>query len=103
MTVVSGRQRPHAQTRSLALCKANARRVTEVEVIVSVLIQILREKIAPTSRRAAVLTAERWTPKKESEIDGLSPSVMQLLCDRLGAMAQRWSQVQIGDELVVRW
>jgi hypothetical protein len=103
MSVVSGRQRPHAEARSAALCKANARRVTEVEVVISVLLQLMREGTAPTSRRAASLLAERWQPKKESEIAGLGPPDMANLCERLQAMAQRWSQVGIGSDLVVRW
>ena len=103
MTVVSGRRRPHAEARSAALCKANARRVTEVEVIISVLSQIVKEEIAPASRRATMLINERWMPKRGSEIGDLSPPVIEGLCKSLQVMARRWSEVGIGDELVVQW
>jgi len=103
MKVLSGRQRPHAEARSKTLCKANAGQVTEVEVVVSVMLQILAEGLAPTSRRAAALIGERWSPKKGSDIRDLGPATIEHLCAGLRAMAQRWSEVKTSDGLLVRW
>jgi hypothetical protein len=41
MTVLGGRQRPHARERSHALCKANSRSLTDVEVGGGVLVGLM--------------------------------------------------------------
>jgi hypothetical protein len=102
-TVIAGRQRPHARERSDSLCKANSRNVTEVEVIVGLMVELMRNNVPATSRYAAKAATDRLAPRKDSELRAISAADLQRLNDGLSVMARRWSDVKVGDALVVQW
>lgn len=103
MTVLAGRQRPHARERSHALCKTNNRNLTEVEVIVGVLVELMRNNVPATSPYAAKTVARCVTPAKDSELHTITAANLQRVGEGLTAMARRWSGVKVGDALVLRW
>lgn len=103
MAILSGRQRPHARERSQALCKANSRTLTEAEVIVSLMVELVKNKVPATSPYAAKAVAGRLAPGKDSELLAITTANLQRLNEGLSAMARRWSEVKAGDALVVRW
>jgi hypothetical protein len=103
MTVLAGRQRPHARERSIALCKANGRSLTEVEVIVGLTVELVRNNIPATSPHAAKAVAARMAPGTDSELRAITAANLQRLNEGLIAMARRWSEIKVGDALVVRW
>jgi hypothetical protein len=103
MTVLDGRQRPHARDRSHALCKANSRSLTDVEVVVGVLVGLVRNKIPATSPFAAKMVARSVTPTKGSEVRAITAANLQRIGEGLTTMARRWSEVEVGDALVLRW
>src|SRR5262249_44108547 len=103
MTVLAGRQRPHARERSEGLCKANSRSLTDVEVVVGVLIELMRSNVPATSPYAAKTVARCLTPDKGSELRTIPAANLQRIGESLTAMAQRWSEVKVGDALVLRW
>lgn len=103
MEVLAGRQRPHAHERSQALCKTNGRSLTDVEVIVGVLIDLMKNKVPATSQFAAKAVARCLTGGKESELRAVGATSLQRIDQGLGAMARRWADVKVGEALVVRW
>jgi hypothetical protein len=103
MTVLAGRQRPHARERSEDLCKANSRSLTDVEVIVGALVELMRNNIPATSPYAAKIVARCLTPDKGSELRAITATNLQRIGESLTVMAQRWSEVKVGDALVLRW
>jgi hypothetical protein len=103
MTVLGGRQRPHARERSHALCKANSRSLTDVEVVVGVLVGFMHNNIPATSPYAAKMVARCLTPAKGSELRAITAANLQRIGEDLAAMAGRWSEVKVGDALVLRW
>jgi hypothetical protein len=103
MTVLVGRQRPHARERSQALCKTNSRSLTDVEVIVGLLVELMRNKIPATSPYAAKMVARCLTPAMGSELRAITAANLQRIGDGLTAMARSWSEVKVGDALVLRW
>jgi hypothetical protein len=102
-TVIAGRQRPHARERAHALCKANGRSVTEVEVIVGLMVELKRNNVPATSQHAVKAVAGRLTPREDSELRVITAADLQRLNDGLSVMARRWSAVKVGDALVVQW
>jgi hypothetical protein len=102
MTVLAGRQRPHARERSEGLCKANSRTLTDVEVIVGVLVELMRNNVPATSPYAAK-TVARCVAGKGSELRAITTANLQRIGESLTAMARRWSEVKVGDGLVLRW
>ena len=103
MSILAGRQRPHARERSEALCKANSRTLTEVEVIVGVMVELVRNNVPATSPYAAKTVARCLTPRKDSELRTITAANLERLDEGLTVMARRWSEVCVGDTLVVRW
>jgi hypothetical protein len=103
MTVLGGRQRPHARERSHALCKANSRSLTDVEVIVGVLVGFMHNNIPATSPYAAKMVARCLAPAKGSELRAITAANLQRIGEDLAAMARRWSEVKVGDALLLRW
>jgi hypothetical protein len=103
MTVLAGRQRPHARERSHMLCKTNSHSLTDVEVVVGLLVDLMRNKIPATSPYAAKMVARSVTPTKGSEVRAITEANLQRIGDDLTTMARRWSEVKIGDALVLRW
>jgi hypothetical protein len=103
MAVLAGRQRPHARERSQALSKANSRALTEVEVIVGLMIDLMKNKVPATSPFAAKAVARCLSGGKDCELHAVGAASLQRIDESLGAMAQRWANTKIGDALVVRW
>ncbi len=103
MAVLAGRQRPHARERSKGLCKANGRSLTEVEVIVGLLIDLMKNKVPATSQFAAKAVGRCLTRGKDSKLRTVTAADLQRIDEGLGVMERRWADVKIGDALVVRW
>jgi hypothetical protein len=103
MEILAGRQRPHARERSHALCNANGRSLTEVEVIVGLLIDLMKNKVPATSQFATKAVARCLSGGKDSELRTVDAASLQRIDEGLGAMARRWADVKVGDALVVRW
>jgi hypothetical protein len=103
MTVLAGRQRPHARERSHALRKTNDRNLTEVEVIVGVLVELMRNNVSASSPYAVKAVTRCVTPTKGSELRAITTANLQRTGEALAAMARHWSEVKVGDALVLRW
>ena len=103
MTVLEGRQRPHARERSDALCKANGRTLSDVETFVGLMVELARNNVPATSPHAAKMVARCVTPSKDSEIRPVTTASLERLNASLTAMVRRWSEVRVGDALTIRW
>ena len=57
MAVLAGRQRPHARERRMRCARANSRSLTEVEVIVGLMVELMKNKVPATSPFAAKAVA----------------------------------------------
>jgi hypothetical protein len=101
--VLAGRQRPHARERSETLRKANGRSLTDVEVIVGLLIDLMKNRVPATSPFATKAVARCLTGGKDSELRAIDATSLRRIDEGLGVMARRWADVKIGDALVVRW
>jgi hypothetical protein len=103
MAILAGRQRPHARERSHALCKANSRSLTQAEVIVALMIELMKNKVPATSPFAEKAVARCLSGRKDCELRAVSAANLQRIDESLGVMARRWSDTKVGDALVVRW
>jgi hypothetical protein len=103
MAVLAGRQRPHARERSQTLCKANSRSLTDVEVIVGLMVDLVKSKVPVTSPYATKAVARCLTGGKDSELRAVTAANLERIDEGLGTMARRWADVKVGDALVVRW
>ena len=102
MTVLDGRQRPHANARSKSLMKANQRCLTEAEVLVSIFAGLLQER--PNAKPAVLgqRLAACWTPAG-TEAGVIGPERIERVWTALGAMRRRWQALAVGDRIVVEW
>ncbi len=102
MTVLDGRQRPHADARSKSLMKANQRCLSEAEVMVSIFVDLLEER--PNAKPAVLgpRLAERWTPAG-TEAGVIGPDRIERVWTALCAMRKRWQALAVGDRIVVEW
>lgn len=103
MAVLAGRQRPHARERSETLCKANSRSLTQTEVIVGLMIDLMKNNVPATSPFATKAIARCLAGREDSELRAVDTPSLQRIDEGLGAMARRWAEVKVGDALVVRW
>jgi hypothetical protein len=63
----------------------------------------MRNKIPATSPYAAKMVSRCLTPAKGSELRTITATNLQGIGDGLTAMARSWSEVKIGDALLLRW
>jgi hypothetical protein len=102
MTVLEGRRRPHAASRSEALIKTNHQQLIEAEVLVSAFVHIIDESIRPDSETATRCLQRRWMPR-EPDAGRIDRTHIQRVCAALVVAQRRWHQLAIGDTFDVVW
>jgi hypothetical protein len=97
MTVVEGRQRPHARERSHAIQVANRRGILAAEIAVGVVMRAMKgERLedAQYSIESSVITL-----RTRADYDNLIRRLRQPIED----MMTRWQSIPMGDSLIVVW
>ncbi|HEY7295120.1 MAG TPA: hypothetical protein VH916_08760, partial [Dehalococcoidia bacterium] len=102
MTIVSGRQRPHAAERSKATMRANGDLMLQAEVVAGALDAIVAEDADADAQYAlkrltAAQAAVRIGPLP---LDGAD---VRRVCAALRGAAARWQGLPPGSPLVLRW
>ena len=102
MTVVSGRQAPHAAARSRAILREAGQQGTEAEVLVAVLSAIHHERQEddPAAVRAALAGA--WRPSQPSR-DLPDHKEVQCICAALRGAQAQWQDLEAGQSLTFTW
>ena len=95
MTVIKGRQRPHADARSKSLIKANRLYLNEAEVFVGVFQDVLLRNPKAYREVVACRLRERGRAIETDEIEGAWSSLI--------ALRKRWENLAIGDSIVLEW
>lgn len=96
VSVVAGRQRPHAAERGREVIKRAGDRISTAEVLVRVLGEIAR---AGEERSPAVV--DRIPGRRRPQ--DLGPQDVQRTCERLRQSARQWSAVAHGESLDLVW
>ena len=100
----AGRPAAPACPRALARAvQANSRSLTEAEVIVGLMVELMKNKVPQPRSLPRRLSPDVWLMAKDSELRTVTAVNLQRIDESLGAMARRWADVKIGDALVVRW
>jgi hypothetical protein len=102
MTVVAGRQRPHAAKRSAAIIRANGAFVGQAEVLAGSFVQIVRDELDRDLCVAVrVLTeAQSACPAGVLMVDD---GALARVCVALRTAAARWQATQVGGVVVEHW
>ncbi len=95
MTVIKGRQRPHADARSKSLINSNRSYLTEAEVFVGVFQDVLLRN--PKAYREIV---GRRLEERGREIE---PDEIERVWSALVTLRKRWEDMAIGDSIVLEW
>ena len=95
MTVIKGRQRPHADARSKSLIKSNQAYLNEAEVFVGVFQDVLLRN--PKAYREIV---GRRLKDRGKEIDS---DEIERVWSALVTLRKRWEDMAIGDSIVLEW
>ena len=94
MTVVGGRQPPHADERSRALMKANRHPLNEAEVVVGMFQRAMLEP-EHVGRKTIHRLATRGRPVARDAIDRTWSA--------LGTLGRQWRDLPVGGEIVLDW
>ena len=98
MSVIDGRQPPHAAARSKSLAKANRRAMIAAEVLVDVLVHGLR--IRPADRPAFV---QAELEERSSSNTRIGDDELRRVNSALTELRTRWQGLAVGDELSLDW
>ncbi len=102
MTIVSGRQRPHAADRSKALMRSNTDLMLQAEVVVGALDAIVLDGADADPRRALKRLSEAQSAVRIGAVP-LDVSGLQRVCVALREAAARWRDLPVGTALTVEW
>lgn len=100
ITVVSGRQPPHAAERSRVILREAGPQGTHAEVLVGVLLANLHDNGAAAAAVARVAAA--WAPARP-EREPLTDLEIRRAHDALRDALERWQALAVGQSLSVRW
>jgi len=95
MTVIEGRQRPHADARSQALIKSNQPYLAEAEVYVGVFQQTLETNTRVYNKVIEKELNERGREIKSADIEYVWSALM--------AARKKWESLTVGDSLILEW
>lgn len=102
MSIVDGRQGPHAATHSKELRKSNRENVIEAEVLVGSFIELIEKAIAPNSVAAQARLAQRWMPQ-HPDARPLTSADIERVCAALVAARDRFQKLALGMSFEVEW
>lgn len=102
MVVLSGRRRPHAEERSQAVMRENARHVTQAEVLVGTLMGIVEQRLDTDPAAARAHLTQSWYADEEGS-SLLQHTDIGRVCAALRDAEARWRETDIGQGLPVTW
>ncbi len=102
MTVVSGRQPPHAAARSQAIIREAGQQATHAEVLVGILLGVLHDDLEGSELAAQARVKAAWRPGKP-ERGLIDAAEVQRVCAALRDILRRWQSLAVGQSLVVWW
>jgi hypothetical protein len=103
MTVVSGRQPPHAAARSQAIRREAGQHGTEAEVLVGIFVGIVQERLDPRGIAARARIAGAWRNPRQPAQEPLHTEVVHQICTALREAQQQWCELVIGQSMTVTW
>ncbi len=95
MTVIKGRQRPHADTRSKSLIKSNQPYLNEAEVLVGVFQDVLLKN--PKVYREIIGSRIKACGRE------IEPDEIEAVWSALVTLRKRWEGLAVGDSIVLEW
>lgn len=102
MSVLEGRQRPHATARSRTLIRGARQNGTESEVLVGLLTEMARQELE--TDQAAVQALLRQARQLDLPTGrSLQAEQVRQVCQRLRAMQQQWARLAVGQSIIVIW
>jgi len=100
--VLSGRQSPHAATRSQTILREMGQQGTEAEVYLDVMLAIMNQHAETDPARVQRALREMWRPGKPSrDLPGCAE--IQRVCNALREAKQQWHALDAGQSLTVSW
>lgn len=102
MQVVSGRRRPHADTHSAAVLKANAPFINQAEVLVGSFVRIVDGDMDRDPRAAIAFITEAQSAAWIG-VFRIEHETLGRVCTALREAASRWAAIEIGGSLTTRW
>jgi hypothetical protein len=102
MKVLSGRQPPHAASRSQAVIREAGQQGTEAEVLVSGMLSIMHDGIENNWPAARAVVDRIWRPARPSR-GPLEAEDVQRVCTALREAEQRWQALAVGESMTVSW
>lgn len=102
MTYVGGRRKPKAAERSKTTLKANARPISEAEVLVRIFNDTIEQGHGQTSPVLRGRLKERWAPPGTQPRE-ISPATIAELYVSYGEMLSKWRNLPVGGTLDVLW
>jgi hypothetical protein len=102
MTVLEGRQPPHAAIKSHAAIQGFGQYGTEAEVLVGMLLEIARQKLDTNLQVAHAQVRKAWQAGQSAREPLRAEEVRQICCE-LRVMQQEWQALADGESLTVSW
>jgi hypothetical protein len=103
MTVVSGRQPPHAAARSQAIMREMGQHGTEAEVLVGILVGIVQDGLDPRGPAAHARVSDAWQDPRYVAREPLHAEKVYQVCMALREAQQQWQALAIGQSITVTW
>ena len=102
MKVLSGRQPPHASSRSDAVRRKAGQQGTEAEVLVGVFIKLTHQELDPSHPAAQARLRGYWRPSKPTREP---PTVEEArrICAELRTLQEEWECLAVSESLTVSW
>jgi hypothetical protein len=102
MTVLSGRQPPHAAQRSRMVIREDEQQGVQAEVLVGVLLHIMHAAIENDEAAVRAMLDNEWRPRKPER--GLPDrDEVQRACAALRQAERDWRGLEVGQSLTVTW
>jgi hypothetical protein len=102
MTYVGGRRKPKAAERSKTVLKANARPLSEAEVLVRIFNDTIEQGHGEASAVLRGRLKERWSPPGERPRDVPPPKIAEVFA-AYRDMLSKWRSVPVGGTLDLLW
>lgn len=104
MTHVSGRRKPHAARRSKEVLRANRDGISEAEILVAAIHNVLETTPAdPVEAVRAALKSRGWVPRGKAGPRSFSTEDLQRVCEAWTRTRQIWKDSVIGDSIEFTW